>query len=585
MRKSVLITGACGYLGRELLRAISASRAEFGTVVATDVRETAVADRLPGITYVHFDVRDRELDRILSEQSIDTVVHLAAIVTPGPSVTPELEYAVDVVGTRNVLEACVASGVRRIIVTSSGAAYGYHSDNPDRLRETDALRGNDEFPYARHKRLVEEMLAEYRRTHPSLAQLIFRPGAILGNHVSNQITALFEKRILLGIRGSSTPFVFIWDGDVVACLLKGIREGRAGIYNLAGDGCMTIDEIAQRTGKRTLHLPAGILRTALGVLRPLRLSRYGPEQVDFIRYRPVLANDELKRDFGYTPRLSTPEVFDRYWRSRATHPRSGPRIPGKVVMITGGASGIGLALAHRFGGGGARIALLDVDFAAAEQHATELREQNVEAVAIECDVTSTQACEEAAAVVVRRLGGIDVLINNAGITHLSRFAATDAGVLRRVMDTNFFGATNCTKAALGALRTSRGSVVVISSVAGFAPLVGRAGYAASKHALHGFFGSLRSEMRDDGVHVLLVCPGFTSTNIGRHALGGDGDHASAKRTTTGREASPEQVAEAIYKATVHRRRQIVLSTTAKLSYVISRCAPALYDRLMERALA
>ncbi len=145
---------------------------------------------------------------------------------------------------------------------------------------------------------------------------MFRPGAILGDTTSNQITNLFEQRVVLGVAGSDAPFTFIWDHDVVACIVKGVLEGASGIYNLAGDGMTTMPEIARRLGKRYVPVPAGVIRAALTVLRPLRLSQYGPEQVDFLRYRPVLSNTRLKEEFGYTPQLSSTEVFERYRRAR-----------------------------------------------------------------------------------------------------------------------------------------------------------------------------------------------------------------------------------------------------------------------------
>jgi UDP-glucose 4-epimerase len=151
------------------------------------------------------------------------VVHLASIVTPGKNSNRAFEYDVDVNGTRNLLQACVAHGVRRLIVSSSGAAYGYHADNPEWLTESDPVRGNDEFAYSCHKRLVEEMLAEYRaKAIPDLEQLIFRIGTILGPMVRNQITDLFEKPKILAIAGSDSPFVFIHDQDVVGAIQHGI---------------------------------------------------------------------------------------------------------------------------------------------------------------------------------------------------------------------------------------------------------------------------------------------------------------------------------------------------------------------------
>jgi UDP-glucose 4-epimerase len=254
---------------------------------------------------------------IIGTHRIDTVVHLASIVTPGKDSRREFEYDVDVNGTRNLLQACVRHGVRRIVVSSSGAAYGYHADNAAWLTEDMPLRGNEVFAYSHHKRLVEEMLAQYRQSHPALEQVVLRIGTILGPTVHNQITDLFEKPRLLAIRGADSPFVFIWDQDVVAIILRAIADGPPGIYNVAGDGALTIHEIAHRLGKRCVQLPAGLLRTALAVLKPLGLTQYGPEQLDFLRYRPVLLNTKLKTVFGYTPSYSSAEVFEIYRAARA----------------------------------------------------------------------------------------------------------------------------------------------------------------------------------------------------------------------------------------------------------------------------
>lgn len=219
-------------------------------------------------------------------------------------------------GTRNVLEACLATGVRQLVHASSGAAYGYHPDNPVPLRESDPLRGNEAFAYAWHKRLAEEALAAARETHPELGQLVFRVATILGADVASPISALFERPVIVGVRGADAPFVLVWDEDVAACIVKGIREGRTGIFNLAGDGAVALPEIARVLGRPYVAVPASLLSAALRVLHALGLSARGAEQVGFLRYRPVLSNEALKTTFGFTPRFDSRGCIEEYRRRR-----------------------------------------------------------------------------------------------------------------------------------------------------------------------------------------------------------------------------------------------------------------------------
>jgi UDP-glucose 4-epimerase len=301
MSKRILITGAAGYLGHQLGNRLS----QDFYVLGTDIRP------FEGLSFElrQMDIRDPQLGQLLRDERISHVVHLASILQASPD--RARDYDIDVNGTRNLLKACVQAGVQHLTVTSSGAAYGYHADNPAWIDEGDALRGNPQFAYSDHKRQIEQLLAQCRQQHPALAQLIWRPGTILGTHTRNQITALFDAPRVLAIRGSDSPFVFIWDQDVLSAMELGIRQDSSGIYNMAGDGALPIDEIARRLGKPLLRLPAALVKAGLYLARALG-KPVSPEQIDFLRYRPVLSNHRLKAEFGYTPQKTSRETFEFY---------------------------------------------------------------------------------------------------------------------------------------------------------------------------------------------------------------------------------------------------------------------------------
>ncbi|WP_271409997.1 SDR family oxidoreductase [Pseudomonas sp. Q1-7] len=312
----VLITGAAGFIGQQLLAELSHRHPDW-SLVATDIRPLSREGLGPNVEPALLDIsQPQAVSACVRHCKPEAIVHLASVVTPPRGMSEERLRAIDVGGTRAVLDAALAEGVGQLIVTSSGAAYGYYPENAEWIDEQQPLRGHDRFAYARHKREVELLLAEARAHHPQLRQLVLRPGTILGERVNNQITELFEKRAVLGIKGHDSRFVFIWDQDVVAIIRVGLERGAQGIYNLAGDGALSMAEIAGILGKPYRPLPAGLLRTALALLKPLGLTQYGPEQLDFLRYRPVLDNRRLKEEFGYRPRYSSREAFLAFLEAR-----------------------------------------------------------------------------------------------------------------------------------------------------------------------------------------------------------------------------------------------------------------------------
>ncbi|MBO6827362.1 MAG: SDR family oxidoreductase [Sneathiella sp.] len=312
MIQKVLITGAAGMVGQELISLLKDDPRY--DVLATDIVKP---NKLPdNIRFQRMDITSDDPDLIIGNEKPDVIIHLASIVNPPKGSGRDFAFAVDVTGTEKVLRAAVNYKTRRIVVTSSGAAYGYHADNPIPLQEKDPVRGNREFAYSDHKRQVEIMLERYRQQHPELEQVILRVGTVLGKGTENQITALFHKPRLLAVRGSESPFVFIWTRDLARILVRAISDGPTGIFNVAGDGTMGVSDLARVMKKSVLRLPAWGLKTALFIAKPLGLTQYGPEQVGFLQYRPVLDNRALKKDFGYTPEKNSFEVFD-LWRREA----------------------------------------------------------------------------------------------------------------------------------------------------------------------------------------------------------------------------------------------------------------------------
>lgn len=256
----------------------------------------------------------------------------------------------------------------------------------------------------------------------------------------------------------------------------------------------------------------------------------------------------------------------------------------RTVVITGGAGGIGRALGHAFGEAGARVGIVDLPSSPLEAACAELTDAGIEAIALPCDITDRGQVERTMSAVREAWGGIDVLINNAGIVHRSAFADTEPDVFRRVMEVNLFGALHCTQACLPDLLERRGLIIAVSSIAGLAPLYGRSGYAASKHAMHGLFESLGAEVGERGVDVLMVCPSFVESGLEASTLGADGRRVARPRSKVGRLGDPRKVAEAVLAAAQKGRRRLVLTPVGKTSALLSRIAPGLYERLMIRSL-
>lgn len=248
----------------------------------------------------------------------------------------------------------------------------------------------------------------------------------------------------------------------------------------------------------------------------------------------------------------------------------------KVVVITGGSEGIGKALVQSFLQVGAKVATCGRNYDKLYQLQSTYSGKPL--MIHTADVSKEQDCKNFIDAVVKNFGTIDILINNAGISMRALVEEVELDAIRKVMDVNFWGTVNCTKFALPYIMQNKGSIVGVSSIAGFRGLPGRSGYSASKFAVNGFLESLRTELLESGTNVMWVCPGFTASNIRRASLNRKGQSHGETSMDEGKMMSAEECAEHIIKAIEKRKRTLVLTFTGKRAVFMNKFFPSLADK-------
>lgn len=251
----------------------------------------------------------------------------------------------------------------------------------------------------------------------------------------------------------------------------------------------------------------------------------------------------------------------------------------KTIIITGASSGIGLALANELAKRGANLVLAARKYVTLCQIAQELEKKfGVQVIAVQCDVAKEEDCKQLVAQAVLTFKKIDVLINNAGLSMRALFNELDLSVLHSLMAVNFWGTVYCTKYALPALLETKGSVVGVSSIAGYRGLPGRTGYSASKFAMNGFMESLRVENLKTGLHVMVACPGFTASNIRNTALNKDGATFGETSMEEEKMMTAAEVAQRIADGISERKRTLIMTTQGKLAVWMNKFFPAWVDK-------
>ncbi|HQR39048.1 MAG TPA: SDR family oxidoreductase [Blastocatellia bacterium] len=259
---------------------------------------------------------------------------------------------------------------------------------------------------------------------------------------------------------------------------------------------------------------------------------------------------------------------------------------GKSVIITGASSGIGKELAVVLARRGAHLALAARDEGALAETARACEAAGGRAIVVQTDVTDEQACVRLVAETVAAFGGVDVLVNNAGISMWGRFdELTDISIVERIMRVNYFGSVYATYHALPELKKRKGLIVAISSLTGLTGVPTRSAYAASKHAMQGFFDSLRIELGESGVDVLVVSPGYVATPIRSRALAPDGTvHGASPRDESTDTMPVEECVRQIVAAMASRRRDLVMTARARLAMWVKLVAPGVVDRIAAKAV-
>jgi short-subunit dehydrogenase len=258
---------------------------------------------------------------------------------------------------------------------------------------------------------------------------------------------------------------------------------------------------------------------------------------------------------------------------------------GSRILITGASEGIGRALALRLAQDGARLALVARNAARLEALAVECRAAGAEALVLAADIAAPGIADTLVAGAIEAFDGLDVLVNNAGITMWSRFdALQDPGVLERLLRVNYLAAAELTAGALPALRESRGLIVAVASVAGLTGVPERTGYAASKHAMIGFFESLRIELAGSGVDVTIIAPDFVVSEIHRRATGADGRPLGTSPMQEARIMTAERCATLMHAAMLRRQRLLITSWRGRAGRWLRLFAPQLIDAIAARAI-
>lgn len=311
--KTYCITGISGYIGSLLTEKILAE--EEARVVGIDInRPKDLTEKFSEKQFTHYqtDIRDPDaVGTVFRSEVPHTLVHLAFYTAPEGDV--KQAYDVNIEGTKNVLHAAADSGVRRIVLLSSSAAYGSHPDNPVPITEDRPLKGNENYYYSHHKQLQEETFTTYLQNHPDIQYVIIRPCVLLGPHINNQTGDLMRSKILINAaENKNVPIQFIYEDDAVEAIYHAVKSSVSGVYNIASEKTLTMPEIAKLLNKPLIQLPLWILSPLAGIAKTLNITPVGSKSLKFTVNPIVVDAAKYVETFGFKPKHDSEQTVRKF---------------------------------------------------------------------------------------------------------------------------------------------------------------------------------------------------------------------------------------------------------------------------------
>jgi UDP-glucose 4-epimerase len=302
----VAVTGCSGYIGSRVLDFLQGSPA-VEKVVGVDVQACSCA--ASKLSFHRRDIRDRGLAALFEQEGVEAVVHLAFILNPLHD--EALMYDINVNGARNVMAAAAACGAGHLVIASSSSAFGAWPDNPEWLQERDHPRLMRHFSYAADKFEIEMAARIFREENPGVRTAVVRPCAVYGPGVDNYFSHILERLpVVPDVGGGNAAMQFVHEDDVAATFLAVIERRAEGFFHAAGEGTISVAEVAEMAGKRLLRLPSALVYPAVDLLWRLRFPLVkGPSgMLDFMRYRCTISDGLTRAELGLGPRRSSREV-------------------------------------------------------------------------------------------------------------------------------------------------------------------------------------------------------------------------------------------------------------------------------------